>query len=118
MVKLRIRRIDPGNWSKWAPEILQMMHKLFPRKLWWLSKDYEKCLENEKYIARLATVNNYFVGFAWGLRVQPQEELKVEGDCKVMHLFYLFIAYDFIRTGAPLFKRWSRQPHLGRCKGI
>ena len=100
MKKLRIRRIDRSNWINWSLIVLKTMRQVFTHRLWWTAKDFDKCLESEKYIFRLATIKNKFVGFAFGFMVQPEKELgKMPDGSKVIHLFYLFIDPSFQGNG-------------------
>ena len=85
----RIRRVDRRNWDAWAPVVLRTMRKVFHRKLWWTADDFEECLDNERYIFRLATIGKKFVGFCFGYTTETG----------TIHLFYIFIAQTFQGKG-------------------
>ena len=101
MHKLRTRRINRANWETWAPFVLHYMRRAFPRKLWWTSKNFLSMFDEGRYIARVATVNDEFAGFIFGIAAENPESIigKIPDGQRLMHAYYLFLAPEFRSQG-------------------
>lgn len=85
----------------WGEQVLHEMRRAFPRKLWWKRENFLHMFENDHYCARLVTIGNVFAVFTFGMtREEPEKALgKLPDGCKVMHLYYLFLAPQFREQG-------------------
>src|SRR4051812_28997936 len=86
-VKLQIRDLSSRNWSRWSPDIIRAMHKVFPRKLWWSARNFTESMQDEEYIARIATIGGKFAGCTVGIydKVPDKTLGRVPKRTKVIH---------------------------------
>ena len=112
MSELSIKRIDGRNWERWAPTVIKTMRMVFPRELWWSKRTFENGMRDERYIARLGTVNDEFTGFSFGMvHDDHKKQGLVPNELNIIHFFDLFVIprYQFHGYGYAMFSDFVTQ---------
>lgn len=101
MSQLRIEDIDRRNWERWSSPVLQTMERTFPKILCWENSDFDLMFRKNQYLARLAVINNEFVGLTFGIaQNKPRKGMgKLPRGARLIHLHYIFVHEKFRYQG-------------------